>query len=88
MIISFILSAITGIIAGFLRLLPQVDALPTIGGVSMETSLVTAFGWWNDLIFYLWPLEIVWACVLWYIGINIGIMVAQFFFGSSRIPKI
>jgi len=78
MIISMFLNLIAILIGGLFSFLPQVTELPTIGGVSMDTAVLTVYGLIHGMLEAMPFLGIVWSCLLWYYGIKFTLLAWTF----------
>lgn len=70
MIIYFLLNFVVAMVTFIFDWLPKVTELP----FGLDAILVTTFGYWYGFLAVMWPLEVVWVCVLWYYGIKIGMI--------------
>jgi len=87
MILYLLGKFVLGVISILISFLPVVTELPTIGTINTQDVLITFAGYMNGIVEYIWPLEIVWTCTIWYFSISVILTVARFFFGN-RIPQI
>jgi len=80
MIITPILHAIVGLLAGIFSWLPKVTSLP----FGMDAGIQNAVAVWNSFLIVFWPLQFPWLLTEWYIGILVSVMVLQLFFKGFR----
>jgi len=78
MIITLLLNLVILLIGGLFSFLPQVTALPTIAGASMDTAVTTVYGLIHGMLTAMPFLQIVWYCLLWYYGIKITLLTWPF----------
>lgn len=76
MIIAFLFNLIVLIIGAVFSLLPAVDKLPEIGGVDIDTELVTGIGQLHAFMTAFWPLIYIFGgflVILGYYGLKMGL---------------
>jgi len=74
MIWTWFLIAFVSILNGIVSWIPHVDTIP----FGIDDALITLFGYWHGFLAVMWPLEIVWTCVLFYYGIKLILLGLKF----------
>lgn len=85
MIINLILNLLVDILAILFYPFDPIVTLPEIGGVDIDTYLLTAIGWLNRIFEVVWPLEIVFHASLFIMGYYATKLILKLFLGS-RTP--
>lgn len=81
MLILLILDIFGMALSVIFSVFPSVSQLP----LGMDSVMVTAVGWWYSFLTVFWPLQIVWTCFMWYLGIKIFMIILRLFLGA-RVP--
>lgn len=85
MIINLLLNVLISLIGVIFKPFDPITVLPTIGGVDIDTQLVTAVGWMNRIFETFWPLEIMMRAFMFIMGYYATKLILKFFLGS-RTP--
>jgi len=73
-----IFSSILQLIFGFF---PTVTTLP----LGIDSALSTAFGWLHSFLEYVWPAQVIYEVVIYYLSFRVLLIVLKFFIGN-RAP--
>lgn len=83
MIIILILNLLVSFLVVILSPLPSVTVLP----FGIDAELTTAMGYFNSFLDLVWPLQIIWQCLLWYLGFELVLLVIRVFL-PHRLPRL
>lgn len=85
MIISLLLNVLIAIVGIILSWLPTVTTIPPIFGFDIDSTLVTAMGYFNGVTSLFWPLAIILQGFLVLMGYYL-LKITLIFFLGSRAP--
>ena len=83
MLFTLILKVLFDVLGAIFSIFPTVTSLP----FGLDSVLSTGFGYWNSFLAVFPPLQIVWACFLWFLFYKATMMIFKMFFGA-RVAHI
>ncbi len=86
MILIILFNVLVDIVSIIFYAFDPITTLPIIGGVDIDSMLVTAVGWMNRIFVAFWPVEIMFHAFLFIMSYYATKLILKFFLGH-RVPS-